>query len=48
MGAVAQMNESTEEVTVADVDDVPVPNSRYRRINVGKGIERQQMDFHGK
>ena len=46
--AVAQINEATQEVTVSDVDDVPVPNSRPRRINAGKGIERLQMDFQGK
>ena len=38
VGAAAQMNEAEEEVTVADVDDVPFPNSRPRMINAGKGI----------
>ena len=48
VGVVAQMNESRKEVTVADVDDMLVPNSRPRRNNTGKGVERLQMDFHGK
>ena len=45
MGTVAQMNEAAEEVTVADVDDAPVPNDRPRRINARKGIDRLQMYF---
>ena len=48
VGAVAQMNEAAEEVTAADIDDVPVPNSVPRRINAGKGIERLQMNFQRK
>ena len=48
IGAVAQTNEATEEVTVADVDDTPVSNDRPRRTNAGAGVERLQMDFSGK
>ena len=48
MGTVAQMNEAAEEVTEEDVDDVPVPNDRPRRINTGKGIEILKMDFQVK
>ena len=48
MGAVAQMNEATEEVTVADVNDVHVANSVPLRTNTGVGVERMQMDFHDK
>ena len=45
---VAQVHEVTEEVTVADADDTHVTNSRPRRTNAGAGVERLQMDFHGK
>ena len=38
----------TEEVTVADVDDTTFTNSIPRRANAGAGVERLQMDFHGK
>ena len=48
VGSVAQMNEAAEEVTVADADDVHIPNSRPWRINAGKGIEIPQMDFQCK
>ena len=41
-------HDTVEEVIVADVDDVPVANSRPRRANVGAGVERLQMEFQGK
>ena len=42
-----------EEVIVADVDDNPeepmvTEHGRPRRVNAGSGVERIQMDFHGK
>ena len=48
IGDIAQTNETTEEVTVADVDDTTFTNSIPRRANAGAGVERLQMDFHGK
>ena len=42
-----------EDVIIADIDDDsgqadPIECSRPRRANAGTGVERLQMDFHGK